>query len=229
MPSNDKADELRLGFLTAVEVADRGYVGGLLVTNRFGRPLEFQCTSPVQPNRMQEILYGPTLLPYVLTELIGTTLLEKVGIKPHIVLTEQEALLELRGHVSIPVALVQNEGSPIETADPEPQRIEKAQVSAESAVAEAKSATEGAAADSVEGVPQETAPECDAGDAVPERAGVREMRLGRQILRFHQSHAGDVERVAAGTTSVPAEADLREPFARVREALEETARAGTGR
>jgi hypothetical protein len=177
MPSNDKPDELRLGFLTAVEVADRGYVGGLLVTNRFGRPLEFQCTSPVQPNRMQEILYGPTLLPYVLTELIGTTLLEKVGIKPHLVLTEQPELLELRQHVSIPVAWVTPEGNP--------------------------------------GDGTVAGPEVDQAGAV---------RLGRQFLRFHNSHTADREAVAAGAASVPGVADLREPFSRVREALEETAR-----
>jgi hypothetical protein len=193
MPSNDKADELRLGFLTAVEVADRGYVGGLLVTNRFGRPLEFQCTSPVQPNRMQEILYGPTLLPYVLAELIGTTLLEKVGIKPHLVLTEQEQLLELRSQISIPVALVKNAATISETAHDEMQPVCEAPVAA----------------------------------ALPETR--RELRLGRQFLRFHDSHAADRETVAAGATSVPAEADLCEPFTRVREALEETTRAGNAR
>ncbi|MDZ4688997.1 MAG: hypothetical protein SH850_28305 [Planctomycetaceae bacterium] len=97
-------DQLRLGFLTAVEDADGGIVGGLLVTNRFGRPLEFQCTTPVRPNRTQQILYGPTLRPYLLTEVIGRTLLEKVGVQPHLVLTESPELLDLRLHVPMPVA-----------------------------------------------------------------------------------------------------------------------------
>src|SRR5215475_8389779 len=97
-------DQFRLGFLTAVEDAERGFVGGLLITNRFGRPLEFQCTVPVKPNRTQQILYGPTLKPYVLCELIGRTLLEKVGVKPHLVLVESEDLLELRGASPAPLA-----------------------------------------------------------------------------------------------------------------------------
>jgi hypothetical protein len=97
-------DQLRLGFLTAVEDADGGIVGGLLVTNRFGRPLEFQCTTPVRPNRTQQILYGPTLRPYLLSEVIGRTLLDKVGVKPHLVLTESPELLELRPHVPMAVA-----------------------------------------------------------------------------------------------------------------------------
>ena len=102
--SHGNHDQLRLGFLTAVEDAERGYVGGLLITNRFGRPLEFQCTAPVKPNRTQQILYGPTLKPYILCELIGRTLLEKVGVKPHLVLVESPDLLELRGTTSTPVA-----------------------------------------------------------------------------------------------------------------------------
>ncbi len=106
MSEESKQDELRLGFLTAMEVPNSGYVGGLLVTNRFGRPLEFQCTAPVRPNRTQEILYGPTLRPFLLGELIGQTLVERVDVKPHLVLTEQTDLLELRNHISIPVALI---------------------------------------------------------------------------------------------------------------------------
>lgn len=104
MSAGSTQDQLRMGFLTAVEDADGGVVGGLLVTNRFGRPLEFQCTTPVRPNRTQQILYGPTLRPYLLTEVIGRTLLEKIGVKPHLVLIESPELLDLRSHVPMPVA-----------------------------------------------------------------------------------------------------------------------------
>lgn len=100
-------DALRLGFLAAIELPDRGHVGGLLVTNHLGRPLEFQCTAPVKANRTQEILYGPTLVPYLLCELIGRTLLEKVGVKPQLVLTDDPRLLELREHAAMPVALLE--------------------------------------------------------------------------------------------------------------------------
>lgn len=106
MSGDATKEKLRLGFLTAVEVPDRGYVGGLLVTNHFGRPLEFQCTTPVQPNRTQQILYGPTLVPFIQTELIGKTLVEKVGVKPDLILTDNADLLELREHISIPVACI---------------------------------------------------------------------------------------------------------------------------
>lgn len=103
MTANGKQDQLRIGFLTAVQLPERGYVAGLLVTNRFGRPLEFQCTTPVKPNRTQELLYGPTLVPFILGELISRTLVEKVGVKPHLIITDLSDILELRNHVSIPV------------------------------------------------------------------------------------------------------------------------------
>jgi hypothetical protein len=162
MSDSGKRDHFRLGFLTAVEVPDKGFVGGLLVTNRFGRPLEFQCTAPVKANRTQEILYGATLKPYLLAELIGRTLVDKVAVKPHVVLTEHADLLDLREHVSIPVACLEAAG------------------------------------------------------------GARSFKLGNQRLTFHLGHAGDQAEIERHAADVPPEADLKEPFDRVREALNET-------
>lgn len=122
MTAAKPANEFRLGFLTALESPQGGYVGGLLVTNHFGRPLEFQCTTAVKPNRMQEILYGPTLVPYVLTELIGCTLLEKVSARPDLVLTERDDLLGLRHHVAVPVAHVGLVESPQSQANTNDER-----------------------------------------------------------------------------------------------------------
>jgi hypothetical protein len=96
-------DELRIGFLTAVQTRDHAFVGGLLVTDRFGRPLEFQCTTPVKPNRTQELLYGPTLEPFILGDLLGKALLGKIGVKPTLVVTDRQEMLALRNIVSVPV------------------------------------------------------------------------------------------------------------------------------
>ena len=114
--SHANSDAFRLGFLAAIEDVERGFVGGLLVTNRFGRPLEFQCTAPVKPNRAQQILYGPTLRPFVLSELIGRTLLDKIGVKPQLVLIESNEILDLRQHVPMPVAFLSQADTSDETA-----------------------------------------------------------------------------------------------------------------
>ena len=101
-------EQLRLGFLTAIHLENRGHVAGLLVTNKYGRPLEFQCTAPVRPNRTQELLYGPTLVPFLLGELLSKTLVERIGVKPHVLLTDRVEMLDARLHVSLPVACVSN-------------------------------------------------------------------------------------------------------------------------
>ena len=83
------APKAQLGFLGVVNLAGTGFVGGLLVTNQLGRPLEFQCTTPVKPNRTQEILYGPTLNSFVCAELIGKTLFERLQVKPQVIVSDQ--------------------------------------------------------------------------------------------------------------------------------------------
>src|SRR5687767_13549989 len=85
-----------LGFLTAVEYAELGYVGGYLLLNASGRPLEFHCTAPVKPTRTQEILYGPTLRTFLLAEQIGQTLLSKSKLTPTVVCTDRPDMLAIR-------------------------------------------------------------------------------------------------------------------------------------
>lgn len=107
--SKERKDQIRLGFMTAVEIGERNYVGGLLVTDRFGRPLEFQCTTPVKPNRTQELLYGPTLVPFILGDLLGKALLDRVSVKPSLIMTSRIEMLELRTKVTTPI--IYNESS----------------------------------------------------------------------------------------------------------------------
>ncbi|PQO39051.1 hypothetical protein C5Y96_04085 [Blastopirellula marina] len=95
-----------LGFLTVVEHTPGGLFGGLLVLNLAGRPLEFHCTAPVKANRAQEILYGPTLKPYLYGEQIGGALLAKLKSPALAVCTDTEHVLSLRDHSDIPVALI---------------------------------------------------------------------------------------------------------------------------
>ena len=163
MPKDGQQENFRLGFLTEIRIGERGYVGGLLVTNHLGRPLEFQCTAPVKPNRTQEILYGPTLVTFLLAELIGRTLVEKIGVKPHLVLVERKDLLELRRHVDLPVACLE-EG------------------------------------------------------AETEAMGIG---LGRQSVVWHADFPEDETPIQCGAARITADADLSEPFGRVRDALAE--------
>ncbi len=94
---------LNLGFLTVVQEGG-AYLGGYLVTNIWGRPLEFRLSSAVQPNKVQQILYAGTLVPYICGELIGKTLVEKASVAAQYVLTCCEEALDLRLKIDCPVA-----------------------------------------------------------------------------------------------------------------------------
>jgi hypothetical protein len=93
----------QLGFLSVLHDVS-GYFGAYLVTNRWGRPVEFRLTSAVLPNRIQQILFGETLEAYICADLIGKTLHDKTAIAVQLLLTDCQAALDLRGYVSAPVA-----------------------------------------------------------------------------------------------------------------------------
>src|SRR5437762_765396 len=93
---------LNLGYLTVLH-EPTGYLGGYLLTNNWGRPLEFRLSTAVQPNRVQQILYGSTLQPYICSDLIGKTLVDKTSMAAQLILTDRPSALDLRLRVEVPV------------------------------------------------------------------------------------------------------------------------------
>jgi hypothetical protein len=110
MPNDDK-QPLCLGFLTVVD-SQHGLMGGYLVLNGAGRPLEFHCTAPVKPNRAQQILYGPTLEPFLYGEQIGQALTAKSQLAPVMICTDVPPAMAVRTVVNTPVVLVLPAGEP---------------------------------------------------------------------------------------------------------------------
>jgi hypothetical protein len=105
MSANSKSAPC-LGFLTTVENDQLGLLGGYLLLNLAGRPLEFHCTAPVKASRTQEILYGPTLKPFLYGEQIGQALLAKSKLAPLAVCTDSEPMLAAREFTDFPLVLV---------------------------------------------------------------------------------------------------------------------------
>ena len=103
---SDARTQMAWGFLTILDSDEQGLIGGYLVLNQTGRPLEFHCTAPVKANRAQQILFGPTLQPYLYGEQIGQTLVAKGSARPTVVYTDVEPALAMRDFVDMPVALV---------------------------------------------------------------------------------------------------------------------------
>jgi len=94
-----------IGFLTLLSDPS-GVVGGYLLTNAWGRPLEFRMSTAVQPNRVQQILYGPTLTEYLHTDLIGKTLIEKTALAPALLVTDSVHALALRSRLNVPTLVI---------------------------------------------------------------------------------------------------------------------------
>lgn len=100
----DNPANSNVGFLAILNDAT-GTLGGLLVTNAWGRPLEFRLTSAVQPTRVQSILYGNALAGFLAGELLGKALVDKATTPLGWIVTDSPHAMELRGHVNCPVAL----------------------------------------------------------------------------------------------------------------------------
>src|SRR5947209_10267059 len=114
----DKRNALTsLGFLTVLREAG-GFVGGYLVTNTWGRPLEFRLSSAVQPNRVQQVLYAGTLESYVCADLIGKTLVDRAGVPVQLVVTDRPEVLDLRLKLEAPVLWLARPDDPRAAAGP---------------------------------------------------------------------------------------------------------------
>jgi hypothetical protein len=112
------------GFLTVLHSPEHGWFGGYLVLSPQGRPLEFRCSTPVAPTRAQEILYGPTLRPYLFAEVIGQSLVAGSELPVELILTDEPDVLPLALQRPEEIALVQpTEATGQNEADADANRI----------------------------------------------------------------------------------------------------------
>ncbi|MDR2763297.1 MAG: hypothetical protein LBB88_11895 [Planctomycetaceae bacterium] len=95
-----------LGFITVIDHPQHGLIGGYLVLNQAGRPLEFHCTNPVRPSKTQEILFGAALEPYLYGEQIARTLASKSKLKVVVILTNIVSALSASALINFPIAYI---------------------------------------------------------------------------------------------------------------------------
>lgn len=127
--TRDTESSQKIGYVVVVK-REEGYVGGYLCVDEHGAPIEFWHTtdSPIKISRLQELLYGKTLMPELLGRHITGTLLSdehgKPKIRPSLLLTKEESILRGLDVPGFPVLLIEPLG-PSPTLDNEPtcQRI----------------------------------------------------------------------------------------------------------
>ncbi|MCO8124266.1 hypothetical protein NHH03_21165 [Stieleria sp. TO1_6] len=107
MPENKpETTDATIGYFTVVEDERTGWTGGLLILDRGGRPLEFQCTLPVRPTRAHEILFGPTLRSHLVGQVIGKLLISKCRTPLTLLCCDQIEGLAVEAFTQSPVALI---------------------------------------------------------------------------------------------------------------------------
>ncbi len=106
MTAEKNGDIFQLGFLGITGDEKQGIIGGYLILNQVGRPVEFHCTSPLRPNRAQEILYGNTLHSFLFGEQIAQALINHTKSKIFAVFTNLPEVLSVQPFVKVPVLFV---------------------------------------------------------------------------------------------------------------------------
>jgi len=79
------AAKLMLGYVLSQAVAEDVFMGGAMVTDAYGLPLEFRYTEPVRATKLQRILYG---------DVIAGNLISRLEQKPEMFLVSDPAVLD---------------------------------------------------------------------------------------------------------------------------------------
>ncbi|MCA8986785.1 MAG: hypothetical protein KDA78_04045 [Planctomycetaceae bacterium] len=100
-----------LGFYKTICQPNGETCGGILITSHLGRPIEFQCSLPIRPNRTQQTLYGTTLFSFLKGELIAEALRDKLSVKPDILFVDDMEAVSESTWGEIPVICFQADTS----------------------------------------------------------------------------------------------------------------------
>ena len=106
------ADTLKLAYFVAMKEG-ASYLGGLLLTDGSGIPLDFRYTEPITPTRLQAVLYGKALEPHLKEEVIQKTLLKELKSAPDLfILPPAELAGGWHGDTKCPALAVQKTQEP---------------------------------------------------------------------------------------------------------------------
>ena len=221
-----------LGFLTVIEQTPSSWTGGYLVLNGAGRPLEFHCTMPLMPDKIQQILYGDTLQPFLYGERIAQTLIQRSKLPILSILTNFAAVLTVQTTVLSPVIYVFGESAnqcdrkPVRVGlfqndDSAPQPIheitEELSLSLKDfGIDNAHLRTQSACSSELPTVPH--VPGFDTGMW-------QSIRIGNRLIAAPKTEKTDWEQLIAEIKKRAQNIDLLEPFARIRLALDEAKNA----
>lgn len=82
------------------------YLGGLMVVDHRGIPVEFKYTDTIKPSKLQKVLYGGVLEKYLKEEVIIGNLIEKLEIRPEVYVVDKLENMVLNKFVKEQVMLL---------------------------------------------------------------------------------------------------------------------------
>jgi len=210
-----------LGFLTVIDQSPGGLTGGYLVLNRSGRPLEFHCTMPVFPEKIQQILYGDSLQPFLYGEKIANSLLQRSKLPVLSVFTNHACVLSVQPLVPVPVIYVFDSTTPKETDGSVPVPLHEISEAMNKSlktfgIENSNLRTTSASLDEMTHVPP--VPGFDTGTW-------RVVRIGNRLIAIPVTDETAWEQLVAEIKERARMIDLLEPFVRICRALEEAKNA----
>lgn len=71
------------------------YVGGMMITDHHGIPVDFKYTDPVNPTKIQRIIYGSVLEQYIRNHVILGALSKEINVPPSFYFVSQHQLHDI--------------------------------------------------------------------------------------------------------------------------------------
>lgn len=87
------AGKTTIGYVLSLAVADNVFMGGAMVTDAQGLPLEFRYTEPVRATKLQRVLYGDVLERYIHGDVVAANLIGRLEQKPDVFVVGDAVLL----------------------------------------------------------------------------------------------------------------------------------------
>ena len=205
-----------LGFLTVIDQF-HGLTGGYLVLNKSGRPLEFHCTLPLSPDKIQQILYGDSLQPFLCGEKIAQTLLQRSKLPVLSIFTDYAAVLPVQSLVSTSIVYVFPENPKPEDGDAQPPLREISESLSESlknfGIDNTGTRTRSLWSGEMPKIPHVSGFDTESW---------QEVRIGNRLIAVPEAGG---ELLISGIKESARTIDLLEPFTRIRHALDEAKNA----
>lgn len=105
-------EELRLAYYVAIKES-ASYLGGLLMTNSQGIPIDFRYTEPITPTKLQSVLYGKALEPHLKGEVIQKALMKEIKTPPDLMFVQaSELVADFSVDTNCPILSVQRSQDP---------------------------------------------------------------------------------------------------------------------